>query len=57
MKQLPPDPGRCGSVHDVLASSLSSSSYGLCAYGAVAGFSENAALYTNRWNWTCKGDA
>ena len=57
VKKLPPDPGRCGSVHNVLASSLSSSSYGLCAYGAVAGFSENAALYTNRWNWTCKGDA
>ena len=57
VKQLPPDPGRCGSVHNVLASSLSSSSYGLCAYGAVAGFSEDAALYTNRWSWTCKGDA
>ena len=57
VKKLPPDPGRCGSVHNVLASSLSSSSYGLCAYGAVAGFSENAALYTNRWSWTCKGDA
>lgn len=57
VKKLPPDPGRCGSVHNVLASSLSSYSYGLCAYGAVTGFSENAALYTNRWNWTCKGDA
>ena len=57
VKKLPPDPGRCGSDHNVLASSLSSSSYGLCAYGAVAGFSENAALYTNRWSWTCKGDA
>ena len=57
VKKLPPDPGRCGSVHNVLASSLSSSSYGLCAYGAVAGFSENAVLYTNRWSWTCKGDA
>ena len=36
--------------------SLAAGSANLCGYGSVIGFNENAALYSNRWSWKCRGD-
>ena len=54
--RIPLQAGVCGSAHNIMHMSLAAGSANLCGYGSVIGFNENAALYSNRWSWKCRGD-
>ena len=54
--RIPLQAGVCGSAHNIMHMSLAAGSASLCGYGSVIGFNENAALYSNRWSWKCRGD-
>ena len=54
--RIPLQAGVCGSAHNIMHMSLAAGSANLCGYGSIIGFNENAALYSNRWSWKCRGD-
>ena len=54
--RLPLQAGSCGSSHNINHDALNAGSANLCNYGAVITFSENTAIYRDRWSWKCRGD-
>ena len=54
--RLPLQAGSCGSSHNIDHDALNAGSANLCNYGTVITFSENTAIYPNRWSWKCRGD-
>ncbi len=54
--RLPLQAGSCGSSHNIDHDALNAGSANLCNYGTVITFSENTAIYRDRWSWKCRGD-
>lgn len=54
--RLPLQAGSCGSSHNINHDALNAGSANLCNYGTVITFSENTAIYRDRWSWKCRGD-